>query len=376
MKKLSAIALAVASLVAALPAAQPAAGPDVRLVLLIAVDQFRYDYLTRFRSEYTDGIKRLLTEGAVFTNANLEHYPTVTAIGHATMLSGATPSVSGIIGNDWFDRETGKVVQSVSDLNVKPIGSPTASAASPRRLLVSTLGDELKMASLQPKGRRGRAARVRRVVEGSLGHPARRPRRRRGVLVGHEDRELRDEHVLRRRYSGLAADVQRQEAGGRAGRRVVDGSDVAVHLAAAVPGRTRSGPLRRGLRQPGRQRAAPQFCRRAPGPRAARQTQCDGSALGQLLVERLGRSQVRAGFAAGAGHRAENRPGDRASPGSRRQDHRASAHARRVHDRSRRRPGAGIAARSGPARRTHDDQGIVRPDSARARGKVRRRPSG
>ena len=108
MKKLSAIALALASLVAALPAAQPAAGPDIRLVLLIAVDQFRYDYLTRFRSEYTDGIKRLLTEGAVFTNANLEHYPTVTAIGHATMLSGATPSVHGIIGNDWFDRETGR----------------------------------------------------------------------------------------------------------------------------------------------------------------------------------------------------------------------------------------------------------------------------
>jgi predicted AlkP superfamily pyrophosphatase or phosphodiesterase len=155
MKKLSAIALAVASLVVAVPAAQPVAGPDIRLVLLIAVDQFRYDYLTRFRSEYTDGIKKLLTDGAVFTNANLEHYPTVTAVGHATMLSGATPSVSGIIGNDWFDRETGRTVQSVSDPNVTPVGSPTAAAASPRRLLVSTVGDELKMASLQPKGSPG-----------------------------------------------------------------------------------------------------------------------------------------------------------------------------------------------------------------------------
>jgi predicted AlkP superfamily pyrophosphatase or phosphodiesterase len=61
--------------------AQPTAGPDIRLVL-IAVDQFRYDYLTRFRADYTDGIKRLLTDGAVFTDAALEHYPTVTAIGH------------------------------------------------------------------------------------------------------------------------------------------------------------------------------------------------------------------------------------------------------------------------------------------------------
>jgi hypothetical protein len=155
MKKLSVALLALVTLALALPTAQPAPGPDTRLVLLIAVDQFRYDYLTRFRSEYTDGIKRLLTDGAVFTNANLEHYPTVTAIGHATMLSGATPSVSGIIGNDWFDRETGTTVTSVSDSTVKPLGSATGSAASPRRLLVSTVGDELKLASLAAKGAPG-----------------------------------------------------------------------------------------------------------------------------------------------------------------------------------------------------------------------------
>lgn len=148
------VALLVASVLVGLasPTAQAPVGPDIRLVLLIAVDQFRYDYLTRFRTEYTDGIKRLLTAGAVFTNANLEHYPTVTAVGHSTMLSGATPSVSGIIGNDWFDRETGAMVTSVSDATVKPLGSSADLAASPRRLLVSTLGDELKMASGLPKG--------------------------------------------------------------------------------------------------------------------------------------------------------------------------------------------------------------------------------
>jgi hypothetical protein len=152
MKTTVAIVLALAGFAAALPGAQSPAAPEIRLVLLIAVDQFRYDYLTRFRGEYTDGIKRLLTDGAVFTDANLEHYPTVTAVGHATMLSGATPSVSGIVGNDWFDRETGATVTSISDPTVKPLGAPTGGAASPRRLLVSTLGDELKMASLLPKG--------------------------------------------------------------------------------------------------------------------------------------------------------------------------------------------------------------------------------
>lgn len=152
MKTLGALFLAIISLAIALPAAQLAQGPDIRLVLLIAVDQFRYDYLTRFRTEYKEGIRRLLTEGAVFTDANLEHYPTVTAVGHATMLTGATPSVHGIIGNDWFDRETGATVTSVSDPTVKAVGSPTGPVASPRRLLVSTLSDQVKMASPLPKG--------------------------------------------------------------------------------------------------------------------------------------------------------------------------------------------------------------------------------
>jgi Type I phosphodiesterase / nucleotide pyrophosphatase len=151
MKKIGAILLALLCAAAGLPASPQPSSHDLRLVLLIAVDQFRYDYLTRFVGEYTGGIKRLLSDGAVFTNANLEHYPTVTAVGHATMLTGATPAVSGIIGNDWFDRQTGTTVTSVSDPSVKLLGVETGSGASPRRLLVSTLGDELKMSSLIPR---------------------------------------------------------------------------------------------------------------------------------------------------------------------------------------------------------------------------------
>lgn len=165
MKNSRSLALAAASAAALLATLSAApAKPDVRLVLLIAVDQFRYDYLTRFRSDYTAGFKRLLTEGAVFTNANLEHYPTVTAIGHATMLSGATPAVSGIIGNDWFDREAGRTVTSVWDPTVTQIGATKGEGASPRRLLVSTLGDELKVASGKPRG----AADAPRVIGISL----------------------------------------------------------------------------------------------------------------------------------------------------------------------------------------------------------------
>ncbi len=122
----------------------PAAPKTPKLVVAIVIDQFRYDYLTRYRSEYHEGFDRLLTKGAVFTNASYIHFPTVTAVGHSTFLSGATPSVSGIVGNDWFDREENKHVTSVSDSKTKLLGG-TGEGASPHRMLVSTVGDELKM---------------------------------------------------------------------------------------------------------------------------------------------------------------------------------------------------------------------------------------
>ena len=62
MKKIAIFLATIVAIATALPTAQPAGGPDITLVLLIAVDQFRFDYLTRFRTDYTDGFKRLLTQ--------------------------------------------------------------------------------------------------------------------------------------------------------------------------------------------------------------------------------------------------------------------------------------------------------------------------
>lgn len=121
-----------------------------KLIVAIIVDQFRYDYLLRFRGDYNAGFKKLLEQGAVFDDAHHIHYPTVTAVGHATFLSGATPSFSGIVGNNWFDRETGQIVTSVSDPAAKLLGADAAAeGSSPRRLLVGTLGDEIKMSGQQ-----------------------------------------------------------------------------------------------------------------------------------------------------------------------------------------------------------------------------------
>ena len=131
-------------------AVQPAAPQPhrPRLVVAIIVDQFRFDYTTRFSARYTGGLHTLLAGGAVFLDAHQDHYPTVTAVGHATYLTGSTPATSGIIANEWYDRTLGRTITSVEDSTTKLLGgeNPAAIGSSPHNLVVSTLGDELKIA--------------------------------------------------------------------------------------------------------------------------------------------------------------------------------------------------------------------------------------
>ena len=97
--------------------------PKIKLVVGIVIDQFRYDYLMRFEEQFTTGgFRRFLQNGANFTDNNYLHTPTYTAPGHATFMSGATPALNGIIGNDWYDRATGKNITSVEDTSVIQLG--------------------------------------------------------------------------------------------------------------------------------------------------------------------------------------------------------------------------------------------------------------
>ena len=131
-----------------------------KMVVVIVIDQFRYDYLNRFRAEYHGGLARLLDQGSVFTNARYDQFPTVTAVGHSIIMTGADPAVSGIVGNSWYSREERRMVTSVCDDSQETIGTAVpapkhassddctdASPASPNRLLVDTVGDELRAVS-------------------------------------------------------------------------------------------------------------------------------------------------------------------------------------------------------------------------------------
>ena len=120
-----------------------------KLVVGIVIDQMRYDYLFRFGEDYSeDGFKRLLREGFLFENANYDYVPTYTAPGHACIYSGTTPSVNGIIANDWYDRQQGKSINCVGDTAAMPVGTTSISGKmSPKNLLSTTITDELRVAS-------------------------------------------------------------------------------------------------------------------------------------------------------------------------------------------------------------------------------------
>lgn len=120
-----------------------------KLVFLLVIDQFRADYLERFRPDFVPGgFNRLLTRGAVFANTNYDYASTSTAPGHATISTGAIPAAHGIISNRWYDRERKNHVTSVSDSNYKLVGvKSTAPGASPRNLVGSSLADEIRLAS-------------------------------------------------------------------------------------------------------------------------------------------------------------------------------------------------------------------------------------
>ena len=120
-----------------------------KLVVVIVIDQFRGDYLERYRDQFGEGGFRLLLDhGANFTDCNYDYANTRTAPGHATLFTGAYSNGHGIAANEWWDPQKKRMVTSVEDDDTKPVGTANGkTGASPHNLLADTLGDELKLAT-------------------------------------------------------------------------------------------------------------------------------------------------------------------------------------------------------------------------------------
>ena len=119
-----------------------------KLVVGIVIDQMRYDYLTRYSDRYgKDGFNRILQNGFSLENAHYNYIPTYTAVGHASIYTGTTPSEHGIISNNWYDKYQKESIYCVDDNNYKTVGNEGKyGQKSPKRLYTSTITDQLHLA--------------------------------------------------------------------------------------------------------------------------------------------------------------------------------------------------------------------------------------
>ncbi len=126
--------------------AQESSPVKPKLVLQITVDQFRGDLPTRFLDRLGEGgLRYLIENGTYYSNAHYRHANTETAVGHATLFTGADPSRHGLVGNNWIDPLTGESVYNTEDGRYHLIGKDPKpnEGVSPHNLLATTIGDEL-----------------------------------------------------------------------------------------------------------------------------------------------------------------------------------------------------------------------------------------
>ena len=121
-----------------------------KLVVGIVVDQMRYDYLYRFYDKYSEGgFKKLMNEGFNCRNNHYHYAATYTGPGHAQIFNGSSPSLSGIVGNDWYDKSWGRMRYCTEDTTERAVGNNSvAGKMSPRNMWVDNICDQLKIASI------------------------------------------------------------------------------------------------------------------------------------------------------------------------------------------------------------------------------------
>ena len=117
-----------------------------RLVVGLTIDQLRTDYIEAFSALYGErGFKRLWKEGRIYRNAEYDFINVDKSSAVAAIYSGTTPYTNGIVGDNWMDRSTLRVLNCVDDADF--MGIYTSESTSPQKMKVSTLTDELIIAT-------------------------------------------------------------------------------------------------------------------------------------------------------------------------------------------------------------------------------------
>src|SRR5690606_4443181 len=155
MKTISSLAACALSLGLLLPCpshaqSQKAAHETPTLVVGIMVDQMRSDYIHKYWDKFgEDGFKRLVNEGFTFTNNHFDYMPTSTGPGHASVYTGTTPAVHGVMGNSWYVRETGNSINVIEVPGYTGVGAEPGkeNEKAPSNMLSTTVGDELRLHS-------------------------------------------------------------------------------------------------------------------------------------------------------------------------------------------------------------------------------------
>ncbi len=120
-----------------------------KLVVGLVIDQMRWDYLYKYKDQYgAKGFNRLLKEGFTAENAMIPYTPTYTAPGHSCVYTGSIPAIHGIVGNNWYNKATNKMVYCTEDSSVNTVGSTSrAGKMSPANMWATTITDELRLSN-------------------------------------------------------------------------------------------------------------------------------------------------------------------------------------------------------------------------------------
>lgn len=118
-----------------------------KLIVLLVIDQFNFDYLSRYQDKFgASGFRYLMDNGANFVNCKYKQATTVTAVGHSIIASGAYPWSTGVVANEWFDRRKNAMVSATNDDSVQMVGA-NGPGSSSKAMYGTTLGDQLKLST-------------------------------------------------------------------------------------------------------------------------------------------------------------------------------------------------------------------------------------